>query len=142
MTCPNLYYENLGAGTFRVHEAAPDDFHHSLHFYDYGVGQRVAVADYDNDGFLDVFLTNTSFFGRGETYLGVPSLLLHNSGNTNHWLELELVGTSSNRDGIGARVLVTAGGKTQLREQSGGVHLWAQDSMLMLFRSCPEHRHR
>ena len=130
---PNLYYENMGKGTFRVHAVAPEEFRHSLHHYDYGVGQRAAVADYDNDGFLDIFLTNTSFFGRGETYLGVPPLLLHNTGNNNHWLELELVGKVSNRDGIGARVLVTSGGKTQLREQSGGAHLWAQDSMRVHF---------
>jgi len=47
-------------------------------------------------------------------------VLLNESNPEHHWLELELEGVVSNRDGIGARVLVTAGGRTQLREQRAG----------------------
>src|SRR5262249_25504314 len=68
---------------------------------------------YDNDGRLDIFLSN---FGGGPT---PPSELLHNDGPSgNHWLDVRLVGTVSNRRGIGARVRVVAGGQTQIRDVS------------------------
>jgi hypothetical protein len=87
------------------------------------------VADYDNDGFLDLFITN----GLGSTFNKGPSQLYHNGGNSNHWLEIDLEGTVSNRDGVGAQVLATAGGATQLREQNTGVHRFAQNSQRIHF---------
>jgi hypothetical protein len=53
--------------------------------------------------------------------------LFRNRGNGNHWLELDLAGVASNRDGVGAKVYVTAGGITQYREQNGGYHRWSQN---------------
>jgi hypothetical protein len=68
-------------------------------------------ADYDNDGKVDAFLVN----------LGAKGTLLHNvSTNTGHWIEIKLVGTKSNRDGIGARVEVYAAGKRQTAERVAG----------------------
>jgi hypothetical protein len=64
-----------------------------------------AFGDLDNDGFIDVAINcNDS-----------PALILRNSGNTqNHWLTLNLIGTTSNRDGIGSKVrLTTEDGKQQ-----------------------------
>jgi hypothetical protein len=85
----------------------------------------VVSADYDVDGFLDLYVTNgLLYYPVGE---GGPDTLLRNSGNNNHWLEIDLVGTTSNRDGVGAKVYVTAGGVTQLREQNGGYHRWSQN---------------
>ena len=55
-----------------------------------------AVADFDNDGFLDIAVNCN----------GQPALLLRNEGNGNNWLIVDLKGTRSNRDGIGARVRV------------------------------------
>ncbi|HZT40477.1 MAG TPA: ASPIC/UnbV domain-containing protein, partial [Bryobacteraceae bacterium] len=49
-----------------------------------------------------------------------PELLRNDGGNSNHWLEVRLVGVRSNRDGIGARVKLTAGGFTQVDELVGG----------------------
>lgn len=46
--------------------------------------------------------------------------LIRNEGNDNHWIEIELQGRVSNRDGIGALVLVTVGGVTQIREVMWG----------------------
>jgi len=48
-----------------------------------------------------------------------PSLLRNDGGNRRHWLEVTTVGSRSNRDGIGARVRVTAGGKVQRRDVMG-----------------------
>jgi len=62
-------------------------------------------------------------------YLGGPKQLFHNQGNENHWMEFDLVGTTSNRDGIGSKVYVTSGGVTQYREQNGGYHRWSQNFM-------------
>jgi hypothetical protein len=70
----------------------------------------VAFADFYNDGFLDVLVANN----------GDPPLLLHNGGNGNHFLNFKLVGTKTNRDGMGGRVVVRAQGLNQLREISGG----------------------
>jgi hypothetical protein len=79
----------------------------------------VSWADYDNDGFLDLFVTS----GTQPTGLGT-NLFYHNNGNANAWLEVKLVGTVSNRSAIGAKVRIhaTIGGKTfwQLREINTG----------------------
>ncbi len=53
--------------------------------------------------------------------------------NGNHWIEIDLEGTRSNRDGIGARVEVTAGGVTQTRLQDGGVHERSQNHSRLHF---------
>jgi len=70
------------------------------------MGRGSAVGDYDNDGDLDVLVLD----------LGQRARLLRNDGgNRRNWVMVRLVGTTGNRDGIGARVRVTAGGKTQMR---------------------------
>ncbi|HKQ60186.1 MAG TPA: CRTAC1 family protein, partial [Candidatus Polarisedimenticolaceae bacterium] len=70
-------------------------------------GHRALLpVDLDVDG--DVDLLFTTFNG--------PPVLLRASGVTGHWLEVALTGAKSNRDGIGARVTLQAGGRRQLRE--------------------------
>jgi hypothetical protein len=71
----------------------------------------VAFDDLDNDGDLDVVILNS----RGE-----PTILRNDSNRTNHWIQIQLRGTKSNRDGIGARVTVTAGDLTQIDEVHSG----------------------
>jgi enediyne biosynthesis protein E4 len=71
----------------------------------------MAAGDYDNDGDLDVFINNI-----GDT----PSLLRNDGGNQQNFLSLFLVGTKSNRNGIGARVMLTTGTKKQLTEVRSG----------------------
>ncbi len=71
------------------------------------VSRGSAVGDYDNDGDLDVLVLDLN---------AGPRLLRNDGGNRSHWLMVRPVGTRSNRDGIGARIRVTAGGVTQMRE--------------------------
>jgi hypothetical protein len=75
-------------------------------------------ADYDNDGKVDAFVVN----------LGGKGTLVHNiSTNTGHWIAIKLVGTKSNRDGIGARVEVIAAGKRHSAERVAGSGYLSQD---------------
>jgi hypothetical protein len=60
-------------------------------------------GDYDNDGFLDLFLAQGGFAPTPQR-----NLLYHNDGNGNAWLHVKLVGTVSNRSAIGAKVRVKA----------------------------------
>lgn len=89
------------------------------------------MADYDLDGYLDLFVTN----GRGVyPYNNGPDQLYRNISSGNNWLQIDLEGTVSNRDGIGARLFATTpDGKTQLRERNGGIHWSQQDQKRIHF---------
>jgi hypothetical protein len=71
----------------------------------------LAVGDFDNDGDLDLIIGNCT---------QAATLLRNDGGNRNHWLKLKPVGKKSNRDGIGLKVKLTAAGKTQSKELTGG----------------------
>ena len=97
---------------------------------DLGRGDSAVTADYDQDGFVDLFVSN----GWDSPPLGLgPHQLFRNLGNSNHWIEIDLEGVTSNRDGIGASVLVTAGGLTQYRSRDGGMHARAQNHTRLHF---------
>ena len=115
---PNYLYENRGDATFIQHMEA-GGANGSMQ----GQGQSVTMGDYDRDGYLDLFVTN----GKGPHPLSEgPDQLYRNVGGGNNWLQIDLEGTVSNRDGIGARLFATTpDGKIQIRENSGGIH-WAQ----------------
>ena len=84
-------------------------------------GRALASADYDNDGDVDLLVT---------TEAGRPRLLRNEGDNQQHWLLIQLVGARQ-RDALGARVVVIAGGLRQLRErQSGGSYLASHDPRL------------
>src|ERR1700724_2474162 len=105
-------FRNLGGGSFKE-MAAEAGVDNDLD------GRGIAVADFDNDGLLDVYETNAN----------QPSLLYHNrTAPAGHWLELKLVGTRSNRDAIGARVTAKVGGATLMREVNGGNGYSSQSS--------------
>lgn len=131
----DVFYRNRGDGTFTADASAigPPNGAVSPHFTDFSLGPKVATADYNNDGFLDIFTTNTVYTATQKTYQGTPPQLWRNTGNANHWLEVTLRGTKSNRDGIGAQILATTGSKTQLREQGGGMHQYAQNQQRVHF---------
>jgi len=84
-------------------------------------GRATAVADYDDDGDLDLLVT---------TVAARPRLLRNDGGNTNHWLQVLLVGRS-HPDAIGAKVMVETDALRQVRErQSGGSYLSSHDPRL------------
>jgi hypothetical protein len=89
------------------------------------VSRGAAFGDYDNDGDIDILITNSN---------QTPDLL-ENTGlkDKNHWLVLETVGTKSNRDGIGARVKVTVNGMEQIREVKSGASYLCQSDMRLHF---------
>jgi hypothetical protein len=74
-------------------------------------GRGIGVIDIDNDGRLDIVQTNAN---------QAPIVYRNVSENIGNWVELKLIGTKSNRDGVGARVQLQAGGLTQIRELDGG----------------------
>lgn len=119
---PRLYRNN-GDGTFTDVAALA-----GLSMENSSMQWGAAWGDYNNDGFLDLFLTDQRISGGRYSHL-----LYRNNGNQNHWLTLKLVGTRSNRDGVGATVTLMAGGLTQFREQNGGSHLLSQNSSIIHF---------
>jgi len=83
-----------------------------------------AVADIDADGDLDILLQGFE----------VPARLLVNQGDgIGNWLEVKLHGRESNRDAIGARVVIEAGGRSQIREVSNAAGFLAGQSLLVHF---------
>ena len=83
----------------------------------YGVGSGVGTADLDEDGFLDIFFTNRTFYTGGEQITESDrNYLLFNKGNRNNWLKINLLGKESNTNGYGARVMMSSGDLKQYRE--------------------------
>jgi len=110
-------YRNLGGGKFR--DVAGDLGGDLLTPKS---ARGAAFGDFDNDGNIDVLVINMN---------DRPNLYRNEGGAGNHWITLQLKGTRSNRDAIGARVEIQAGGKTQVREvQSGGSYLSHNDMRL------------
>jgi tetratricopeptide (TPR) repeat protein len=101
---PSRVWRNEGNELFT--EVAPE-----IGLADIRDGRGLAIADFDNDGDLDVYISNQ----------GQESVLYRNDmGNQSNWLQVELAGTNCNRDAIGTRVTVVSGDLSQIRELDGG----------------------
>ena len=118
---PAHLFHNLGVGKFQEVTAQMGQA-----FAAPRVARGAAYADIDNDGFLDVLVTTNAG----------PAYLFHNEGGSNHSLRLKLVGTKSNRDGIGAVVRVTSGNNSKDKQskmlRSGSSYL-SQSELVLTF---------
>jgi hypothetical protein len=109
-----LLFRNIGPGRFAdVTRGAGTGFALEK------VGRGLVAGDVDNDGDLDLLVTNN---GQGAD-------LLRNEGEHGNALLVRLVGTQSNRDGIGARLRLTAGARTQIREVKAGSSYLGQSDL-------------
>ena len=85
-------------------------------------GRGLAIGDYDNDGDLDIVISNC-----GQR----PMLLRNDGGNRNHWIAIKARGKESNSFGVGARVRVTTAARTQVKEiGNAGSYLSSSDLRL------------
>jgi hypothetical protein len=110
-------FRNIGNGSFKeiAAEAGVDNLLD---------GRGIAIADFDNDGAMDMLVTSSN---------AAPVLYQNRIGRANNFLELKLVGTRSNHDAIGARVILHVGDKQQIREVNCGNGYAAQSSLRVHF---------
>jgi hypothetical protein len=109
----NLLFRNAGATFVDVTPSAGPGFAIEL------VSRTLAAGDIDNDGDVDLLVTNNG---------AAPNLLLNDGGNAANALILRLVGEESNRSAIGARLVLTVGRARFVREvQSGSSYLGQND---------------
>ena len=115
---PPHLFRNLGSGRFQeITEQMGTAFASPK------VARGAAYADIDNDGALDVLVTTN----------GGRLWLFHNEGGTNHSVRVKLVGTKSNRDGIGAVVHVTSSGAKQWQMLRSGSSYLSQSELVLTF---------
>ncbi len=88
------------------------------------MGRGACFGDYDNDGDIDAYIVNLNDHG---------VLLRNNKGNLKNWISLHLIGETSNRDGIGARVSVSAGGLTQVAQKKSSSGYLSQNDPRLHF---------
>jgi hypothetical protein len=116
---PNLLFRNLGNGRFAdVSSTAGPGLkivasHHGC-----------AFADYDNDGDIDILVSNNN---------APPNLLRNDGGNKRNWLLVKCLGTRSNRSAIGARVRVVTGQHAQMEEVMSGSSFLSQSDLRLHF---------
>lgn len=113
-----LLFRNLGNGQFaEIGEELGESFTRPQ------VGRGAAYADIDLDGDLDVLITAN----------GGPPRLLRNEGSRHNWLRFKLQGTTSNRNGIGARVKVHSQGRVQHKLLKAGNSYCSQSELRLTF---------
>lgn len=103
---PSVFYKNNGNGTFTSVTSNPFSGMNSL-----------AVGDLNHDGFMDVYAAYQCGI---VSSCNVPDKLWINNGNNNHYLAVNLQGTTSNRKGVGARVEIHGAWGKQVREIRSG----------------------
>ena len=120
-----VYLENQGNGVFR--RVVPDregQYFHAKH-----VGRGLLTGDFDGDGRVDLLFT----------HLNGPGCLLRNETKTSgRSVQVRLIGTQSNRDGIGARLILHTSAGEQVRHRTGGGSYLSQSQPLITFGVAPD----
>jgi hypothetical protein len=115
---PLLLFRNTGKGFENVSSVSGPIFSRVLS------GRGLALGDFDNDGSVDVLVTQNN---------AAPILLRNNLGRQNHWLGVRLVGTKANVDAIGARITYQSDDlKRHQFKVGGGSYLSAHDPRMVL----------
>jgi len=115
----NLLFRNDGTGRFTsVGPASGSGFALKK------ASRALAVGDLDNDGDLDIVITNTG---------ATADVLQNDGGNRSNSILVRTVGSKSNRDGIGARLKLSVGGKTFVRDVKAGSSYLAQNDLRVHF---------
>ncbi len=111
-------FHNKGDGTYLEVSQTSGPY-----FSEQFVGRAAASADYDNDGDIDIVVVNSN----------QRAILLRNEGgNSKNWLSVKLVGTRTNRDGIGTKVKIVSDEITQIAEvKSGSSYASGSDTRLL-----------
>jgi hypothetical protein len=102
---PNSVFRNEGALTFEDLSAKAGVSLPAAH-------RGAAFGDFNDDGKIDVIVTVLN---------GPPQLLMNRSSNQNHWIILKLIGTRSNRDGLGTRIKITTAHGSQYNHATTAV---------------------
>jgi hypothetical protein len=111
-------FRNTGGGVFDDASAQLGEFAAVRR-----VGRGVAFGDYDNDGDPDILMSSND---------GPVALLRNENAHGNHWLGVRCVGSRSNRSGLGVRITLTSGGRTQTREtRTASSYLSSSDPRLL-----------
>jgi hypothetical protein len=112
-------FENIDAGKFKDVSVERGQYFQEEH-----VGRGACLGDYDNDGDIDIYIVNLDSHGM---------FIRNNKGNQNNWLTLNLVGHSSNKDGIGSRIKLLAGGKLQTAQKKSTTGYLSQNDSRIHF---------
>lgn len=115
---PPLLFRNLGAGKFAdvTSQMGPS-------FNLPRVARGAAYADVFNNGKLDILISTNAG----------PAVLFRNEGGSNHSLRIKLVGTKSNRDGIGSVIRLTAAGVAQDKMLTSGSSYLSSSELVLTF---------
>ncbi len=112
-------FENLGNGKFK-----DVSVERSQYFREENVGRGACLGDYDNDGDIDIYIVNLD---------SQSKFIRNNKGNQNNWLTLNLIGQTSNRDGVGSRIKIIAGGKVQTAQKKSTTGYLSQNDSRIHF---------
>ena len=116
---PKVLYRNLGDGRFAdVSALGGEAIVRPL------AARGAAFGDIDNDGDIDILVNPVNDF---------PQLLRCNAPGANHWISVKLLGTRSNRSGIGARLTCVTGEHRQIREVRSGGSYYSQNDLRIHF---------